>query len=178
MSCGSKKLLGFRGAMLAAGMMWGTASTALAGSPAHEQDKQKRVEIQKKVEKHKTVEVQKRTHSGDARGGRGEWRDDEHRRDSERQKWLARRAEANRPRYAASKQRYEARERQLEERRRQASRHGDAHWKKDERHHSRHGTGGSGWSKDKYEARQERLKDKYEARRERLKDKYEDKKRR
>jgi hypothetical protein len=196
MSCGSKKLMGFRGALLAAGMMMlGTASTALASSPAHEQDKQRRVEVQRKVEKHKTVEVQKRTYSngshsgtggsGHSGGGRGDWRDDERRREAEQQKWLAQRAEANRLRYAASKQRYEYRARQLEERRRQASRHGNSssrhgyeHWKKDDRHPSHSGTGGSGWSRDKYEDRQERLKDKYEAKKERLKDKYEDKKRR
>lgn len=173
MSCGSKKRMGFQGALLAAGLMLGTASTALASSPDNSREREKRVEVQKKIEKHKTVEVTKRSSSSgahDGRGGSGHagWNNGDSRRRYEPPRWYAPRPASSRPRYDD---------------------HGRHGW----------GTGGSGHghghaygkkyepprrpshgphSRAKYEAKKERLEDKYEAKKERLQDKYEDKKRR
>jgi hypothetical protein len=203
MSYASKKRLGFRGALLAAGMMVSAASPAFANGSDNTRDKQKRVEIQKEIEKKKTVEIQKRSSSSGApsyggTGGSGQWGEtrgcpggghdhDARKRYEERQRQLAQRAEANRERYEDRKKRLEERRKRLAERyEEQKHRHqgtggsgyGHGYEQKYEGHpHHNQGTGGSG-SREKYEDKKERLKEKYEDKKERLEEKYEDKNRR
>jgi hypothetical protein len=135
MSGESMKGLGFRGAMLAVGMMLGTAGTALAGSPDSTQDKQKWVEHQKRVETKKTVEAHKSQPSRwDTRADDRRWADrNAHRRYEEQRERLEQRAEAR-------QQRYQEQQRREAERRRQLARRYE--------HQKRHeyGTGGSGYS--------------------------------
>jgi hypothetical protein len=171
MSCGSKKRMGFQGALLAAGLMLGTASTAFATTPDNSREREKRVEVQKKIEKHKTVEIkkQKRTSSSgahDGRGGSGHagWHDGDSRKRYAPPRWYSPRPASSRPRYDDHDRRDWGSG---------GSGHGHGHWKKYEPpRRPSHGDN----PRAKYEARKERLQDRYEARKERLQDKYDDKK--